>query len=102
MIEIVKGTLEYRIIKILQKIYPITLTEIQNSLHLSKNNVLRVLKKLQAKRIIQLEPLPGKTYIRLLRNDFSFVGRKRQRKFIKHEKNSNIKDTDEYDGMMYS
>jgi len=102
MIEIVKGTLEERVIRLLQKNYPITLKEIQSSLHLSKNNVLRVLNKLQAKGIVQLEPLPGKTYIRLLRNDFSFVGRKRQRKFLKHHKEQKNNETEEYDGVMYS
>jgi len=102
MIEIVKGTLEERIIKLLQKTYPITVKNIQDNLHLSENNVLRNLKKLQAKRIVVLEPLPGKIFVRLLRNDFSFVGKKRQRKFIKHHKEGKHKKPEDCEGMMYS
>ena len=102
MIEIVKGTLEERIVRILQKTYPITVKEIQEKLHLSNNSVMRVLNKLQIKGIVELEKLPGKIYVRLLRNDFSFVGKKRQRKFIKHHKGQKYSETEEYDGMMYS
>jgi predicted ArsR family transcriptional regulator len=100
MIEIVKGTIEERIIRVLQKIYPITVKDLQDELHLSKNSVLRFLNKLKTKGVIQLEPLPDKTYIRLLRNDFSFIGKKHQRKFIKHS--SEKKKNEEYNGMMYS
>jgi hypothetical protein len=101
MIEITRGTLEYGIIKTLQKTYPITVGDIKRILHLSEKQVLRVLNKLQIKGIVKLEPLPGKTYIRLLRNDFSFIGKKRQKKFIKHE-SGRKKETKDYDGMMYS
>ena len=101
MIEINRGTLEEQIIKILQKTYPITAEELKIKLHLSKQQILRVLQKLQIKGIIQIEPLPDKTYVRLLRNDFSFIAKKRQRKFIKHSKAKKHKSKD-YDGMMYS
>lgn len=87
MIEIKKGTNEELIIKILQKKYPVTINNLQKELKLSRDIIERVLKKLQVKGIVRLEPLPDKTFIRLLRNDFSFIGRKRQRKFIKHNKN---------------
>jgi len=102
MIEIIRGTLEEQIIKILQKTYPITIKEVAEELHLSKNMVLRILKKFELKNIVKLEPLPGKTYIRLLRNDFSFIGKKRQRKFIKHDKSKKTQKPDDYDGIMYS
>jgi predicted transcriptional regulator len=102
MIEITSGTIEERIIKLLQKKYPITISEVSETLHLSKNLVNRVLQKFQIKKIVQLEPLPGKTYIRLLRNDFSFVAKKRQRKFIKHYSPKKKQQSNEYDGNMYS
>ena len=84
MIEITTGTLEERIIKFLQKTYPVTVSDVERQLHVSRSVILRMLQKFQVKGIVQLEPLPDKTYIRLLRNDFSFIGKKRQRKFIKH------------------
>ena len=79
MIEINSGTLEERIIKLLQKTYPITVKDIKNELKISKDVTIRILKKFQIKGIVKLEPLPGKTYVRLLRNDFSFIGKKQQR-----------------------
>jgi len=100
MIEITNGTLEERIIKLLQKIYPITVNEIKEELNVSIAIILRTLKKFQMKGIIKLEPLPDKIYVRLLRNDFSFIGKKQQRKFIKHRTGPK-KKTEEYDGIMY-
>ena len=102
MIEITRGTLEEQIIKLLQKTYPITIVEIKKELHISKKQILRVLQKFQVKGIVQLDVLPDKTFIRLLRNDFSFIGKKRQRKFIKHHSSKRNMETKDYDGIMYS
>lgn len=102
MIEIIRGTLEERIIKILQKTYPLTVSDISEEMHISEGLALRELKKLQAKGIIVLEPLPDKTYMRLLRNDFNFIGKKHQRRFIKHSKSKKAQESEEYDGIMYS
>lgn len=101
MIEITTGTLEERIIKFLQKTYPVTVSDVERQLHVSRSVILRMLQKFQVKGIVQLEPLPDKTYIRLLRNDFSFIGKKRQRKFIKHHAGGKQPESKEYDGMMY-
>ncbi len=101
MIEITSGTHEERIIKLLQNIYPITIEQISIKLKLSKKIIKRVLQKFQVKGIVKLEPLPNKTYVRLLRRDIGFVAKKRQRKFIKHSRNKR-KEPDEYDGIMYS
>ena len=102
MIEITRGTLDERIIKLLQKKYPITIDEISHELKLKKDIVTRVLQKFQIKGIVQLEPLPGKTFVRLIRKDFSFIGKKHQKKFIKHHKNGKKQETEEYNGIMYS
>jgi len=103
MIEITHGTLEEQIIKLLQKTYPITVKDVRQELHLSKNLILRVLQKLQVKGIVQLDILPDKTFIRLLRNDFSFIGKKRQKKFIKHKPGRKvIKQSKDDDSIMYS
>jgi len=102
MIEINRGTLEEQIIKLLQKTYPVTVNDIKKELHLSKKQIIRVLQKLQVKGIVQLDILPDKIFIRLLRNDFSFIAKKRQRKFIKHHSSKKIKETKDDDGIMYS
>ena len=102
MIEIVNGTLEEQIIKLLQETYPITIADLEKKLHISRNMIVRVLQKLQIKGIVQLEPLPERTYIRLIRRDFRFVGKKRQKKFIKHRSGKKSQDPEKYDGIMYS
>ena len=102
MIEIVTGTAEEQIIKLLQKIYPITIDDIERQLQLSRKQIERTLQKLASHFIIQYEPLPNKTYIRLLRNDFKFIGKKRQKKFIKHRSGKKPKEPGKYDGIMYS
>jgi len=101
MIEITRGTIDEQIIRILRKTYPMTVKELKIKLHLSKQQVIRVLNKLQVKGIVRLEPLPDKTYVRLLRHDFSFIGKKRQRKFIKHTR-SKINKSKDYEGIMYT
>jgi predicted transcriptional regulator len=102
MIEIVTGTIEEQIIKQLQKTYPITIADLGKHLKLSKATIVRVLQQLQVQGIVQLEPLANKTYIRLIRSDFSFVGKKRQKKFIKHKTGKKPQRSDEYEGIMYS
>jgi predicted ArsR family transcriptional regulator len=101
MIEIITGTIEERIIKLLQKTYPITVYDIGKKLHLSKSTVIRELKKFQTKGVVRLDPLPDKTYVRLLRRDFSFIG-KPQRKFAKNHSKVKKQESKDYDGMMYS
>ena len=102
MIEITTGTIEEQIIKLLQKYYPITVFDLEKKLKLSKVMIERTLHKLQIQGILQLEPLIDKTYIRLLRRDFRFVGKKRQKKFIKHKSGKKPPFVEDYDGIMYS
>jgi len=86
MIEIVAGTIDEQIINILQKQYPVTIENLEQQLHLSRDRIIRVLHQFEIKGIVRLEPLPDKTFIRLLRRDFKVVRKKRQRKFIKHHR----------------
>jgi Winged helix-turn-helix DNA-binding len=103
MIDIVRGSLEEQIIKLLQKNYPITTFELALKLRVSQKNVERVLKKFQIKGIIKLDPLPDKIYVRLLRNDFNIIGMKQQRKPIKKKSFQNKKeDYIDSDSIMYS
>jgi hypothetical protein len=98
MIEIVAGTLEEHIITLLQKTYPVTITDLVRRLHVPRERVEWVLHKFQVKGIVKLEPLPDKTYIRLLRADFHIIGGKHKAPGRKHRQ-----DADEEDiGIMYS
>lgn len=103
MIEIDSGSIDAQIIKILQKKYPVTVDDIEQDLSLSHDRILRVLNQLHVKGIIRLEPLPDKIFVRLLRHDIKFIGKKRQKKFIKHhrqQRSFKVK-SDDHDDIMY-
>ena len=102
MIQITIGSLEEQIIKLLQKKYPITTFELASKLRVSRKEIEWVLQKFQIKGIAKLEPLPDKTYVRLLRNDFQFIGPKQQRKIMKHGAEKKNDEGEHYDGIMYS
>ncbi|HUS99211.1 MAG TPA: winged helix-turn-helix domain-containing protein [Candidatus Thermoplasmatota archaeon] len=102
MIEITIGSLEEKIIKLLQKTYPITTIEIAQKLRISRRETEWILKKFQVKGIVKLEPLPNITYVRLLRNDFQFIGSKQQRRIMKHTSKNKKEENENYDGIMYT
>jgi len=104
MIEIVAGTIDEQIVTILQKQYPVTIEDLEQKLHLSRKSIVRVLHQFEVKGIVRLEPLPDKTFIRLLRRDFKITRKKRQRKFIKHDrrrKRFTPPNKDDNDDVMY-
>jgi len=101
MIEITGGTLEEKIIKQLQKTYPITIKDLEEGIHVSRARIIRVLQQLQINGVVQLESLSDKTYIRLLRFDIKFVTKKRQKKFIKHKHQKKHYESSEDDSFMY-
>jgi predicted transcriptional regulator len=102
MIEITTGSLEEQIIRLLQKVYPITVLEVAQRLHVPQREIEWVLQKFQVKGIVKLDPLPDKTYVRLLRHDFQFFGLKHQRKTIKHYTEKKRVIEDEPDDIMYT
>lgn len=102
MIDIKIGTIEEKIIKELQKKYPITLEELSKIIKISKERLKKELIKLQSRGILILEPLPDKTFIRLIRFDFRFIGKRKQYKFIKKKKSKiKGKEKEEKDDIMY-
>ena len=109
MIEIKKGSLEERALKILFKKYPITVTELRQELNVSKGAMERLIKGLMVRGIIRLDKFPDKSFILLQRGDFRFIGHhESQRKPLKlvktrdrKKKYKAKKKEDEYDFMMY-
>jgi hypothetical protein len=102
MIEITIGTVEEHIIKLLRTTYPITTAEISQKLRVSRREIEWILHKFQVKGIVKLEPLPDITYVRLLRNDFQFVGPKQQRRIMKQSTDVTQEESGGYEGIMYS
>jgi predicted ArsR family transcriptional regulator len=101
MIEIKKGSMEERILKILMDRYPVKFSELRNELGVKESIIRDSLNKLCQKKIIELEILPGETFIRLVRTDLSFRGTNPVQKRKVIEKRTKSKKVDDYEGMMY-
>jgi DNA-binding MarR family transcriptional regulator len=57
---------EIRVIRFLGENYPVTVEDLRRGLSIRPDTLSRTLKALAAKGLIELEPLPDKTYVRLL------------------------------------
>ncbi len=57
---------ESRIVEVLRQRYPITAEELGEELSIRRDTLMLSLKSLASKGVIALEPLPDKTYVRLL------------------------------------
>jgi DNA-binding MarR family transcriptional regulator len=60
------NAIETRIMEILRQRYPITVEELREELSIRRDTLTLTLKSLASKGVIALEPLPDKTYVRLL------------------------------------
>ncbi len=96
------SSLEARILRLLQEAYPITLDEMERKLHVSIVRLQRALKGLAHKGLVEVRPLPDKTYVDLISRNFRFTGRNpTQKKRLKHKKGMKAREVEEYDGPMY-
>lgn len=103
MIEIQIGSAEEHILRYLQKHYPVTFRELASTLHISQATLKRTLIKLQHQGIVRVDPLPGNTYVRLLRTDFYYIGNAKPHKTVpRRPKPSQDNPPSDYDGIMYS
>ena len=102
VLEVVEGTIESRIINLLLETYPATVEDIRRELKVRPSELERALKRLAVRGIVELETLPDRTYVRLLRMDFSFSGLKEsQRRRVKHRGKKRERPKD-YDGPMFA
>lgn len=88
MLEITHGSIEEQILQILKKRYPVTIADIEAYLHLSHQKIVRTLLKMQTHHILRLEPLPDKTFIRLLSPHYYSIQKKPKRKQTSDENNN--------------
>jgi len=100
-IEVLHGSLEERILRYLLEAYPVTTAMLARDLRVPKSRLNRQLKALVLRGIVELEDLPDKTFVRLLRQDFSFFGYKdSQRKRFKRS-GGNRKASKDVEGPMF-
>ncbi len=99
------SSLEARVLRLLQKAYPITLDEMERKLRISALKLKRVLATLEIKGLVAIRPLPDKTYVDLISQNFRFTGRNpSQQKKLKHtkaKKPGGGDQTNDYDGPMF-
>jgi DNA-binding MarR family transcriptional regulator len=100
VIEVEQGSLDERVLRYLMEAYPVTLDDLKWEMKISEVRLDRLLKKLIARGIVELEKLPDTTYVRLLRSDFAFVGRKASQK-KRFKRKGGGKKGEDYDGMMF-
>ena len=60
------SALEMRVAQFIGENYPVTVDDIRKGLSMRRETLSRVLKALAAKGVVELEPLPDKTYVSLL------------------------------------
>jgi len=86
-IQMDSDSLEAKIVRKLMEGKPITMKELAKELNVSERKMKRAIKKLASKNIIQIEELPDKKYLRLIRGDIQLQGTNpTQEKAVKHEK----------------
>jgi DNA-binding IclR family transcriptional regulator len=110
MVQINAGSREAKIIKALLDKYPIDVKEVAEITGIAEAEVQRLLHGMQDRGWLTLEVLPGRTFIRLRRVDFTFLGRvETQKRAIKHKGRKREKDrirakvlADDHDDIMYA
>lgn len=86
------GSLEERIIRALEDMYPITVSDLTKILHIKRERVMITLRKLQKLGIVELDILPDKIYVRLIKR-VGFVGiDQKQKRALKHKDRHKPKD----------
>ncbi len=97
-------SLEGKIVKLLMKGRPLTIKEVAEELKFSVSRVRRAVKGLASRGIVEIEELPDKKYLRLLRSDIKFHGiNPSQEEAIKRKKSGKDEDkgSEKSRSMMY-
>jgi len=111
MVQVNSKSPEAKILKVILDKYPISDADVSKETGLGLKEVKRILKSMEDRGWINLERLPDKTFIRMRRFDFTFLGRSEtQRKAVKHKskdkklrkKKAILLKDDHDDEMMYA
>jgi len=99
MIQIKRGSLEERLLAALGR-RVIEEGRLASELKVKKSVLDASLKKLAGAGVVGLDVLPGKTFVRMLREDYSIYGVKatQKRELVKERQKQTVK---EYEGMMF-
>jgi len=68
------------VIRGIREMYPVTMADLARALHIPDARLRCVVAGLEARGILGRDVLPDVTYLRLLRHDISFIGRRADQK----------------------
>jgi len=110
MVQVNAKSNEAKLLKVILEKYPIDDKELIERTGLTKIEVERTLKGMEARGWVKLDRLPDRTFVRMNRFDFTFLGRdETQRKAVKHKSKDRKKRKkkmdlikDDRDDMMYA
>jgi DNA-binding MarR family transcriptional regulator len=110
MVQIDAGSKEAKVIRVLLDRYPIDADTISKETGIPLPEVKRILKGMEDRGWVQLEILPDRTFVRLRRFDFTFLGRvETQKRAVKHKRGHKEKEAarakvlrDDHDDIMYA
>ncbi len=96
------GSLEAKIVQFLREIYPVTMRDIRREFRQPAGRLDLAIRRLERAGIIELEVLPDRTYVRLVKPVGSVGNRPVNRKAVKREngKKGTFSPPDE-DSLMY-
>ena len=96
------SSLEARIIRFLREIYPVTMRDIKREFREPAGRIELALRRLEQAGIVEMEALPDRTYVRLVKAVGSVGNRPVNRKAVKQEKGpKRPHSTDSDDSVMY-
>ena len=96
------GSVEERVLRYLLDVYPVTVEDLERELKINRDRLDRVIKSFLQRGIVEIEPLPDKTYIRLLRSDFHFTGIKPSQRRRYKQSGGRKGATKDYEGPMFA
>ena len=110
MVQVKANSIDAKVLKVLLSKYPIDIGEVSKELNMPPKTIERAIKAMEQRGWVTLEVLSDKTFIRMRRFDFTFIGRDdTQRKAVKHKKRSKKRKKvvekllhDDHDDMMYA
>jgi len=101
-VEVLNGSIEERILRYLLEVYPATVEDLERELKIKRDRLDRVIKSFTQRGIVELEPLPDRTFIRLLRSDFHFTGIKPSQRRRYKQSGGKKQAAKDYEGPMFA
>ena len=110
MVQVKANSIDAKVLRVLLERYPIDIEEVSKELNMPRKTVERAIKAMEQRGWVALEILSDRTFIRMRRFDFTFIGRDdTQRKAVKHKKRGKKRKKvvekllhDDHDDMMYA